>query len=515
MTASKISWMLSLINIRKMKYQSVVLNPDYHFKNDIDRVVLYSGKQVKDYSSPDWISYLHPMQAQILSVFCEERSLVDQYKKLSFDLNLSIESIAKMIEPYIENETPIYTMFSGQKIPLPTNVLIESKKKDKNFKYEDYQTKDFYCDNINITPDRLHKAPQSMLFMLTNKCITNCKYCYADRKTKHKSLSTSKIIEIIEEAKELRMTYIDVIGGEIFCRKDWNIIIKKMVDNNLSPNYISTKVPITEYDIKQLLATGYKNVVQISLDALDDYVLNSIIGTHDGYVEKIKNSIRLLCEYGFTVQIDTILTKLNIKENYLLELFEYIKTIPNLAYWEIRVPEYSIYTPESFTEIQASKKEIDFIGHFIEDEIKYKADFQIYFSDEASHYTYRKGKTTDECFHGGACGILQDRLFILPDGKVSVCEQLYWHPQFIIGDLKEQTISEIWNSTKALKLFEMKANMFRNESRCHTCEALSSCNKRHKRCFVKAIKAYGLDNWDYPDPRCIYAPEIHSKLVYE
>lgn len=210
-----------------MKYQSVVLNPDYHFKNDIDRVVLYSGKQVKDYSSPDWISYLHPMQAQILSVFCEERSLVDQYKKLSFDLNLSIESIAKMIEPYIENETPIYTMFSGQKIPLPTNVLIESKKKDKNFKYEDYQTKDFYCDNINITPDRLHKAPQSMLFMLTNKCITNCKYCYADRKTKHKSLSTSKIIEIIEEAKELRMTYIDVIGGEIFCRKDWNIIIKK------------------------------------------------------------------------------------------------------------------------------------------------------------------------------------------------------------------------------------------------------------------------------------------------
>ena len=84
-----------------------------------------------------------------------------------------------------------------------------------------------------------------------------------------------------------------------------------------------------------------------------------------------------------------------------------------------------------------------------------------------------------------------------------------------IGDLKEQTISEIWNSTKALKLFEMKANMFRNESRCHTCEALSSCNKSHRRCFVKAIKAYGLDNWDYPDPRCIYAPEIHSKLVYE
>lgn len=52
------------------------------------------------------------------------------------------------------------------------------------------------------------------------------------------------------------------------------------------PNYISTKVPLTEEKIKLLHDTGYNNVVQISLDSLNDYILQKIIGTSIGYVQK-------------------------------------------------------------------------------------------------------------------------------------------------------------------------------------------------------------------------------------
>lgn len=64
-----------------------------------------------------------------------------------------------------------------------------------------------------------------------------------------------------------------------------------------------------------------------------------------------------------------------------------------------------------------------------------------------------KGKPNDQCFKGGSCGILENRLFVLPDGKVTLCEQLYWHPQFILGDLKEQTLAEIWQSPRANGVF--------------------------------------------------------------
>ena len=214
------------------------------------------------------------------------------------------------------------------------------------------------------------------------------------------------------------------------------------------------------------------------------------------------------------VQIDTILTRQNTSETFIKELFNYIKIIPNLIYWEIRVPEVSIYTPIQFKEIQASKKQINDIGEYIKSVIIPQAKFKIYYSDEAIREEFYNGKITDECFKGGMCGILQNRLFVLPDGKVSVCEQLYWDPQFIIGDLTQQTISEVWNSSKALKLFNMKKNMFRSKSICFNCKSLKSCNMKHRRCFVKIIKAYGIENWDYPDPRCIYAPEIHSDLLY-
>ena len=134
----------------------------------------------------------------------------------------------------------------------------------------DFSISDLQCSNVDLTPDRMHRSPQSLLFMLTNKCVTNCKYCYADKKTKCIELDTEKILALIEEAKQLKMSYIDIIGGEVFCKKDWDIILHKLVDSGLTPSYISTKVPINVSIAEKLYKTGYNNVIQISLDILDE-----------------------------------------------------------------------------------------------------------------------------------------------------------------------------------------------------------------------------------------------------
>ncbi|MDE6803647.1 MAG: SPASM domain-containing protein [Muribaculaceae bacterium] len=118
------------------------------------------------------------------------------------------------------------------------------------------------------------------------------------------------------------------------------------------------------------------------------------------------------------------------------------------------------------------------------------------------------------CFNGGSCGLLRDQIFILPDGKVSVCEQLYWHPEFIIGDLTENTIEQIWQSTKALNIFSMSKSQFRLGSKCSQCNFADKCISDKRRCVVKVMKAYGRDNWDYPDPRCVFAPNFTGSLKY-
>lgn len=135
-----------------------------------------------------------------------------------------------------------------------------------------------------------------------------------------------------------------------------------------------------------------------------------------------------------------------------------------------------------------------------------KAEFKIICSDEILNEHLKDGKPTDEYFVGGTCGILQNRAFVLPDGKVSICELMYWHPQFIIGDLKSNPYKKFGTRQKR-KSFLYAQKMFRKQSSCHNCKVLDFAIKTSKM-FCKIIRAYGEENWDYPDPRCQFAPEV-------
>ena len=492
-----------------------VLNPDYHFKSDGDRIAMYSKKQVAPVSSPDWVSFVHPIQAQILNAFSRKKTIDDQCNLLAHTYGLSKEQILELLSSYIENDKIVFTIFCGTKIYFPKNVLIALDKVESAFKENANNVVQVDKLTINLKQDRMHIAPQSILLMLTNKCVTNCKYCYADKNTKYVPMSTDEILHLINDAKRLKMSYIDVIGGEVFCRKDWDIIIKKIVDNGLMPNFISTKMPIDEKTIKKLKSTGYNNVVQISLDSLDEQVLHTLIDCKVGYVSKMKQTIVNLEKYGFKVQFDTILTKLKANRKSLYQLFLFISDVTNVEYWEIRIPEVSIYTPETYKKIKASKGQLLDCIEYINEVLRPKAQFNLFCSDNCLEEHLGEGKDCDKHFYGGNCVMLKQLAFVLPDGKVSACEQLYWHPQFIIGDLKKQSIEEIWNSPKAWELYNLSQGVFRKESVCSHCKIFDFCNlENHRRCFVKVIKAYGKDKWDYPDPRCQYAPKVTSDLLY-
>nr|WP_320060218.1 SPASM domain-containing protein [uncultured Bacteroides sp.] len=66
---------------------------------------------------------------------------------------------------------------------------------------------------------------------------------------------------------------------------------------------------------------------------------------------------------------------------------------------------------------------------------------------------------------------------ILPDGKVTICEELYDNPQFIIGDLTKQAIMEVWNSPKEKELFYLQKEYISKESVCHSCSEFKICRE--------------------------------------
>lgn len=127
----------------------------------------------------------------------------------------------KWVSDFIDNPTPIYTSSQQGEIYFPKRILIEAERQAKHCGLTG-------CKQILLSGKtgsyykRLYSGPLLLTFMLTNQCVTHCKYCYADTSTQIKSpLTTQRMMELIKEASDLQVQQVNLIGGEIFLHKDW------------------------------------------------------------------------------------------------------------------------------------------------------------------------------------------------------------------------------------------------------------------------------------------------------
>lgn len=472
---------------------------------------MYSRTEVSKGSQSGWTAFIHPVQAMLLAMFTDRRPFRAHCEDIAAYFRLSQQQAEEMMSPYIMNGDSFYTEFQGNKVFFPKNVLVPLDE-GKELPIYNIDFGDLSYDAVDLTYERVKKGPLSALFMLNNRCLTDCRYCYADKKTRCSELSTQQIFEIIDEAAELKMQNIDVIGGELFYKKDWNLILERLVQKNLSPSFISTKVPMTKVMVDKLKHTGYNKYVQISLDSMSEDTLKRLVRCPNGYLKSLLDGIRLLEDAGFKLRFDTVLTNANSSEAELYRLYDYIKSVKGLDIWEIRIPEVTLYRYDDFKTVVYDKEDLADACR-IARKIQSQADIAINVNDRALNPKYRCVEPDGEsCFSHGNCGILRDKLFILPDGKVGVCEQLYWNEAYLIGDLTKNSIEEIWKSERANEVFNMKYGTDAS-SRCHDCAVLDVCNKKRRRCPVQTVKAYGYTNMDYPDPECSRAPE-NIRSVY-
>ena len=103
-------------------------------------------------------------------------------------------------------------------------------------------------------------------------------------------------------------------------------------------------------------------------------------------------------------------------------------------------------------------------------------------------------------------------MFILPDGNVTICEELYWNPHFIIGNVNEHGIEQIWKSEKALALYNIKQDEHPKESSCNSCMIYNKCRIPKQICYRDIIRKYGEEKWY---TRCFlpYSEQINVKRI--
>ncbi|GAB4278854.1 MAG: radical SAM protein [Marinilabiliales bacterium] len=488
------------------KETKYIFNPSYLMKNDLKRIIItdknprFLNKNNIDVNT-EFITAIHPIHAMMLSFFNGKDNLDTVISKISYFFGLPYEKVEKLVSIYIENKNEILLEYEGNIFDIPKNIIVQNT----NNEYHNYRAEDFIIEEeVDIQTERLF-LPLDLTFMMTNKCLTNCIYCYADRKTKYKPISFERLKIIIKEAKNIGIRNFDLSGGELFLYSNWEELLIELSQNGFFP-YISTKIPIEWDTINKLKNLGFKTI-QFSIDSLNPKILKETIKTKDDYIVKLKESLRNCEDLGIKIRINTVLTR----QCYVIEdfksLIEYLMTFNNLENHNITIAGYSIYLGEKeYLNYRLNENSIKEIQNFVNN---INNDYPIEFNDYAKQVEYLTDdislKNTNFQKRAKCTGNIEN-FYILPDGKVTICEELYWHENFIIGDLSKQTIEEVWNSEKALSLYNLSQEMIQESSACKTCGEYDECHKFPGVCWKLIIEAYGSNNWDYPDPRCPYAP---------
>lgn len=485
-------------------YAKYALNSEFILRADENRVLLANKKEAEH----SYCIFVHPVWALILSYFDGKENLNQTIKTISEATHLPKEVLICKIEPFIENTQAFCMEYDQQRMWFPAQIIV--KAKEERF--------DLERNSLMIVPPydfithRLH-IPLSIMLVLNTKCVTDCIYCYADKLTKHAQMSLEKVLNLIDEAYDLGIKSFDLSGGEIFTFKGWERILEKLYEKGYNP-YLSTKVSLTEQEIDRLYETGARKI-QISLDSLDPQLLKETLKVSLDYSERIKNTIIYLSKKGFSIIIKSVLTRTTCTVENLEQLIKFMKDIPHIQQYTYTPVGYSHYkSVEDFNTFKPTMHQI--------------LDMNAYFERLGqSNLSFKLLPDTGAVMDGIECCNIQNfnsraicsgnvyEMVVLPDGQVTICEELYWNPHFIIGDVTKNSLLEVWQSDKAMSLWKLDQKKFPAESACRTCVEFEACRYNEGVCWKELMAHYGKENWMYPDSRCPKAPKPLQPVFYD
>lgn len=318
---------------------------------------------------------------------------------------------------------------------------------------------------FNLAP-----APRVIAYTTTWRCNAACDMCgikNVDRNLKNgeKELGVKDISRIFRDPLLKKLDLIRFTGGEPFLKEDFADIVDEIIKNTRTKIYYITtngfySRRIRDF-VKRLAPKTPNLVIQVSLDAIGELHDNirKVPGLYDKVIETLEGLKGLKNRYSFTYGINQTVTPKTVR--YLGEISALSRKFecdhkPYLAYeaHESDILEGERLSPRPALLSNPKKDVVNSLYDRIEEHYKKeKKEKGVSFTPEnlwglieksillGSKNRILKGHE----FPNPACLAMFFYLRLLPDGTVMPCT-LRPKP---IGNLKNQTFTEVWNSRAA------------------------------------------------------------------
>jgi len=470
----------------------LAIDPQLRLKHDVDRAVLITRPQ--PLASRDYICRrVHPAEAVVLALLDGHRTL-EEVGRLWAELKGKspedgISAVGKVVDVYTSGERD------------REKLLIEVGDGDTGRLLE-YDPLEFVvpADRINLKDRRL-RIPYKVYFLPTLFCPQKCIYCYARTRQQPEEnlIGVERLREIFAELAGLGVEAIMFSGGDPFARKEIFEILEAVYEVGMVAD-IPTKLGLSYERACRLKALGVETV-QLSLDSTDPAILDRMVGL-PGYHRRAFRVLANLQRAELKVRVNTVLTPFNV--GTAGGLIDYLGELGNVVRLSFSPYGRSLFCHQD--ELFVSEQDLDRVNRQIAERFARYPHMPISLggagpAPEIEDEEERRLNWERRAF----CTANRDGFVILPEGQVTVCEELYDHPEFLIGDLKTQSVMEMWNSPAARALLYPDQAAV-PDGPCRTCDDFETCNAVRGRCWRDVLKSYGWDKPHYPDPRCPVAP---------
>jgi radical SAM protein with 4Fe4S-binding SPASM domain len=292
-------------------------------------------------------------------------------------------------------------------------------------------------------------VPWQVHWDLTYACQLKCAMCYQmnldwNRKAE---LPTERILETLDEMRDLGTQEVTFSGGDPFARRDFLQIVEHACAGDFS---------VTIYSSGQVVKPAVaQHLADCGVASVEVTLLGSDAETHDaitqrpGSFDRLLGSVRNLTAAGVNVMGKTVVLTRNVHQvERLIELCRELGIGTQM--------DPNVWRPWNGSEAQIHHLRLDAEGR------------------QEFHRRYGKPEPQDRtCAMGVAlCNAGRKRLGITPFGKVNPC--ITYGERMVLGDLRRQSITEIWLSSPAMRKY--RALTPKSYHKCDSCDMSAFCD---------------------------------------
>lgn len=291
--------------------------------------------------------------------------------------------------------------------------------------------------------------PKFLQVELTYACNSSCSFCY--NPTHNGKIDRDKLKSVLEEVNSCELRHVQLIGGEVTILKELPEYLRIL--DRVGRRSIVTNGRKFRPDIK-----GLVDEIYISLHGNE--ITHEILTSEKGSYAVIEENIKKYAEWGIDINSDTVLTKYNAGEVFLIA--EKAKSIGMSRLF------LNIFQPEGIgsarPDFSPSISQIrDAITQMIRarDELDFEMNF---------------GTSTPLCLDerlvrerlAFRCGAGEWFGSISPTGEFRICN----HSTKSYGNVSEKPLNKIWHLRE---IDDSYRNKNIDGSICHGCPALELC----------------------------------------